>query len=267
MTVLEFLPQEDINRFIDKKAYDVIYYLLRKVAFSQPEVQNMNELSGIQITKEFLEDWIAQACGLQKKGAGNYPIDVYKNGEFGIDVKFLTTKVKIDGTFAKGDSNETSLSQNFKLVGVGLDQLFESKNHDEILKQWVLVLQDKINKPIKDFNLKEIYYFIFLRASNKIYLSIAKVNHAKLTKLSVRNATNTSVFVNNFLDPKYGNVKIYKSKKRMELRLTPLNLDNDNKLICWNFENFSPDIISLRDVVKNGGLKDHIDKQYKKFFS
>lgn len=266
MQVLEFLSKKDIEKFIDKDAYDVINYLLKKVAFSQPEVKDKSELSGIQITKEFLEDWIAQACDLKKKGAGNYPIDVYADKKYGIDVKFLTAKTNKNGEFLKTHSNETSLSQNFKLVGVSLDQMFEKKQHDEILSQWVKVLQTKLAKPVKDFQLGELFYFIFLRSGNKIYLSIAKVDYLKLKKLSVNKATATSIFVDNFIESKYGNVKIYKSKKRMELRLLPHNLQKDDKLICWDFENFYPDVISLKEIAKKGKLKKHIEEQYKKFF-
>ncbi len=266
MQVLEFLPKKEIEKFIDKNAYDVINYLLKKVAFSQPEVRDKSELSGIQITKEFLEDWIAQACDLKKVGAGNYPIDVYMDKKYGIDVKFLTTKTDSKGSFIKSHSNETSLSQNFKLVGVSLDQMFEKKEHKEILSQWVKVLQDKLKKPMKDFELKDLYYFIFLRSGNKIYLSIAKVDYLNLKNLSVNKATQTSIFVDNFIESKYGNVKIYKSKKRMELRLLPHNLQNDDKLICWDFENFYPDVLSLKEIARKGQLKKHIESQFKKFF-
>lgn len=266
LMVLKFLSKKDIEKFIDKEAYSVIEYLLRKVAFSQPEVKESLNLSGIQITKEFLEDWIAQACDLTKIGAGNYPIDVYEPNNFGVDVKFLTAKIKNDGSFTNSYSNETSLGQNFKDGGDGLDQLFKSKDYKNILKAWIKILNTKISIPIKDLKLKNIYYFIFIRAGNKISLSIAEVDTKNISKLKTNRSTNTSVFVQGFVDDEYGNVKIYKSKKRMELRLFPKKLEEDDKLVSWNFNNLYPDSVLLREVVKSKKIKEHAREQFKKFF-
>ncbi len=266
MKVLTFLSKKDIEKFIDEEAYGVIEYLLRKVAFSQPEVKDKSELSGIQITKEFLEDWIAQACNLTKVGAGNYPIDVYSKNKYGIDVKFLTAKINKNGDYTNSYSNETSLSQNFKIAGLDLDQMFASKKYENILLAWIKILEAKILIPINDFNLKKVYYFIFIRAGNKVSLAIADVNNKEIRNLKTNRSTDTSVFVQNFIEDRYGNVKIYKSKKRMELRVFPKALEEDNKLISWNFENFYPDIISLRDVVKDKKIEQHSKKQFKKFF-
>lgn len=264
--VLKFLSKKNIEKFIDKDAYSVIEYLLRKVAFSQPEIKDELNLSGIQMTKEFLEDWIAQACGLTKIGAGNYPIDVYEPNKFGVDVKFLTAKIKSDGRFTNSYSNETSLGQNFKDGGSGLDQLFKSKDYNKILNAWIKILEIKVAIPIKDLKLKKIYYFIFIRAGNKISLAIAEVDTKSISKLTTNRATTTSVFVQNFIEDKYGNVKIYKSKKRMELRVFPKRLEENGKLVTWDFENFYPDAISLRDVVKENKIDVHARAQFKKFF-
>jgi len=265
--VLKFSSKKDIEKFIDKDAFSVIEYLLRKVAFSQPEVKDEQDLSGIQITKEFLEDWIAQACDLTKIGAGNYPIDVYEPKKYGVDVKFLTAKIKSDGSFSNSYSNETSLGQNFKDGGANLDQLFKSKDYDNILKAWVEILNTKIAIPIKDFGLKKIYYFIFVRAGNKISLAIAEVDIKNISSITTNRSTDTSVFVQDFIDDKYGNVKIYKSKKRMELRVLPRQLEEDGKLVTWDFENFYPDSISLRDVVSKKKIDEHARGQFKKFFN
>ena len=264
--VLKFLPKKDIEKFIDKNAYGVIEYLLKKVAFSQPEVKDEQDLSGIQITKEFLEDWIAQACNLTKIGAGNYPIDVYEPNKYGIDVKFLTAKIKRDGSFSNSYSNETSLGQNFKGGGSGLDQLFKSKDYDNILKAWIEILNAKVAIPIKDLKLKKIYYFIFVRAGNKISLAIAEVDTKNISNLTTNRSTEKSVFVQDFVEDKYGNVKIYKSKKRMELRVFPRQLEEDEKLVTWDFENLYPDSISLRDVVEENKINEHAKGQFKKFF-
>jgi hypothetical protein len=264
--VLKFLDKKDIERFIDKDAYSVIEYLLRKVAFSQPEIKDKQNLFGIQITKEFLEDWIAQACNLTKIGAGNYPIDVFEPNSYGIDVKFLTAKINKSGSFTNSYSNETSLGQNFKDGGLSLDQLFESKDYNKILLAWIEILSTKMQIPVRDLKLKKIYYFIFIRAGNIISLAVADVKLADIAKLTTNRSTDTSVFVQGFIEAKYGNVKIYKSKKRMELRVFPKKLDEEDKLVTWNFENLYPDVVILRDIVKKKRIKEHAREQFKKFF-
>lgn len=264
--VINFLKKEEILKFVDPTANKVIHYLLKKVAFSQPEVLSSDYFSGMQITKEFLEDWMSQAFNLKKIGAGNYPIDIYKENSFGADVKFVTAKFEKDGRLKKSSSNETSLGQNFKDAGVNLDQMFEAHKYEEILESWLKIIFNKINKPIKDYKLKDIYYFIFIRGKNNIYFTIAKVNLKNLKKLKVSHSTSTSVHVENFIEPKYGKVQIYKSKKRMELRLYPHELEVSNNLITWDFKELYPDVANLREIFQNGKDKEHLSLQYKKFF-
>ena len=265
--VLDFLSVDEIRKIIDPTADKVIHYLLKKVAFSQPEVLDEKYLGGIQITKEFLEAWIAQACGLKKVGAGNYPIDVFLENTYGADVKFVTAKINSSGSLAKTQSNETSLGQNFADAGSDLDQMFEANRYDDILNKWILILQNKFDKPINKLGVKIIYYFIFIRGKNKIYLSIAKVNASVASSLKVRKGGKTSIHIDNFLDDKYGKVKIYKSKKRMELRMFPKNLEEDNLTVSWNFAELHPSVINLRDLVESGNIKEHVASEVNKFFS
>jgi hypothetical protein len=267
MYVVNFLSKEEATKLVDSKAYDVINYLLRKVAFSQPESYDVNDKnSDIQITKEFLEQWIAQACALKSIGSGNYPIDVYKENQYGIDVKFVSAKTDINGQLVSSQSNETSLGQNFQGFGKDLDQSFEKKEYGQILNGWINILKEKLNQPLKDLGLKVIYYFIFIRAGNKIHLAIAELNLNNLDNLTVKNSSSTSVFINNFINENYGNVKIYKSKKRMELRLYAKNLQTNNFLTTWDFKNLYPSAIPLRDIVGNNKLEYHINAEFKKFF-
>lgn len=265
--VLDFLGTDEIKKIIDPTADKVIHYLLKKVAFSQPELLDKEYLGGIQITKEFLEAWIAQACGLKKVGSGNYPIDVFLKNVYGADVKFVTAKTTSSGSLAKTQSNETSLGQNFADAGSDLDQMFKAEKYNDILNKWILILQNKFDRPISEFGLKSIYYFIFIRGKNKIYLSIAKVNPSAVSELKVRKGGKTSIHVDNFLDDKYGKVKIYKSKKRMELRMLPKNLEEDNLVISWDFLELYPSITNLRELVELGNIKEHISKEVRKFFS
>jgi hypothetical protein len=270
MFVLEFLKEKEINKIFDKEGRIVIDYLLKKVLFSQPEKLPGEKNGNIQMTKEFLENWVAQALDWKIIGSGNYPIDVYsKKNKIGADVKFLSTQVDEEGRFINGTSNETSLSQKFINTGKNLDQLFKSKNKKEILKGWIEILIKKNDIPIRDYNLKGVYYFIFIRGGDSINLAIAKVNRDIIPTIKISKITDTSAFISGYIDEKYGNVKIYKSKKRMELRCKAKNLEKDNLLIKWNFsqnlKNQKP--VKLRELVKNKNkFKIYISSKIKEFF-
>ena len=270
MEVLKFLKKSEIKKIFDEKSILVIEYLLKKVLFSQPELLSNQKQYNIQMTKEFLEQWVSQGLNWEIVGAGNYSIDVYSKIEkYGADVKFISAKVDKDNNFLSSESNETSLMQNFKNIGRELDQDFSNKDFNKILEGWKNILFIKINKPIKDHKLKGIYYFIFIRGGNSISLSIAKVNYHKIKDIRVSRITKTSAFIDGYINGRYGNVKIYKSKKRMELRCYAKNIEDDGLAIKWNFQKLLNDKgISLRDLVDNQKLfQNHIRKEIKRFFN
>jgi len=268
MNVLKFLNKDEIKKIFDSESIFVIEYLLRKVLFSQPELLPKQNNHNIQITKEFLEQWVAQGLNWEIVGYGNYPIDVYsKLLKVGADVKFVSATVDDDNNFTNKQSNETSLGQNFKDTGRELDQAFANEDFTKILKGWKSILKKKIDRPIKDYRLRIIYYFIFIRGGNSINLAIAKVDKLKIKNLKVSKTTKTSAFINGFIDSKYGNAKIYKSKKRMELRCFPKNIEKDNLLIKWNFKNLLINSgINLRKLVKNRiKFNSHVKKEINNF--
>ena len=218
MSVLTFLTKKEIEKIFDKDSKLVIEYLLKKVLFSQPELLPGEKDGNIQMTKEFLENWVAQALDWKIIGAGNYPIDIYSaKQKVGADVKFLSAKTDDDGNFINGTSNETSLSQKFKNAGKNLDQLFKKRKKKEILEGWTKILIEKNNIPIKDYSLDYIYYFIFIRGESSINLAITKINKELIPNIKISKLTETSAFISGYVDDRYGNVKIYKSKKRIEL--------------------------------------------------
>ncbi|TRZ78147.1 hypothetical protein D4R87_01280 [bacterium] len=270
MFVLEFLTKDEIEKIFDKDSKLVIGYLLKKVLFSQPELLPEESSRNIQMTKEFLENWVAQALGWEIIGAGNYPIDVYsKKDKIGADVKFLSAKTNNDGSFSNGISNETSLSQKFISTGENLDQLFKQRKKKAILDGWIDILVKKNNTPITDYGLNHIYYFIFIRGGSSINLAIAKVNEKLIPELKISKFTSTSAFISGYIDDKYGNVKIYKSKKRIELRCNPKKLENDELLIKWDFsENIQHQKpVKLREIIGDqDNFKKYISLQIKKFF-
>jgi len=270
MFVLEFLTKKEIKKIFDKDSRLVIEYLLKKVLFSQPELLPGEKDGNIQMTKEFLENWVAQALDWKIVGAGNYPIDVYsKKQKVGADVKFLSAKVNDKGEFMNGTSNETSISQKFKNAGKNLDQLFKRRKKKEILEGWTEILVEKNEIPIKDYRLTHIYYFIFIRGGNSINLAIAKVNKKLIPNIKISKLTDTSAFISGYVSDKYGNVKIYKSKKRIELRCIPKKLEQDNLLIKWDFDDNLKHQrpVRLRETVRNKNkFKKYISQKIKEFF-
>jgi hypothetical protein len=270
MYVLEFLNKKDIEKFFDNKSLKVVEYLLRKVLYSQPEVLPDQKKGYIQITKEFLEQWVAQGLGWKIVGSGSYPIDVYsKEKRIGADVKFMSVKVRENGEFSSEQSGETSLGQKFTGSGNELDQDFASKSYDKILNGWKFILKNKLKAPIRDYNIKNIYYFIFIRGGDTINLSIAKVNSGAIDRINVKNTTASSVFVDGFIDPKYGNVKIYKAKKRMELRCLPRSMNKDNLFVQWDFSKLvRREGVDLRLKVGDyGDFKKYVKRDLDSFFN
>ena len=76
--------------------------------------------------------------------------------------------------------------------------------------------------------INKIYYFFILRPGRQVegadfYFTGAVINLDNLHKIEVnkKKTTSKSVFLNYFIDNDYGNIKIYKAKKRLELRLNP----------------------------------------------
>ena len=158
MPILKFLPATEIEtKFFRPKTKDVIEYLLKKMLFSQPELGIDDKPQSVQITKEFLESWIAQGLNLRKIASGNYPIDVYsETGYYGIDVKFMS----VSNPLSKSKelmTNESSLLQNFKEGGIDLDMNFSQKQSDVILNKWKILLTQKMKRVTDIHSLKNIY--------------------------------------------------------------------------------------------------------------
>ncbi len=95
------------------------------------------------------------------------------------------------------------------------------------------------------------------------------MNKELILNIKISKLTDTSAFISGYIDDKYGNVKIYKSKKRIELRCIAKNLEKDNLLIKWNFsKNFKHQKpVRLRKIVGNKNkFKKYISQKIKEFF-
>lgn len=235
--VINPLNKEELLAFLDDKAKGIIKYFIVKSLFSQPEPKIGQRLLPIQIPKEHIEQWFTQALDVKPVGAGSFPVDIYNEREhWGADIKMLNIKVDPLGNVVNGDSGEASLGQNFSDDDINLDTLFHSRNFDEIKDKWIMLFGLKYEAMKLHYPLVEkIFYFFILRPGvqdigTDFYFTGAVLDFNKLPSVIVDQERTTlkSVFLKNFIAPGYGNTKIYKSKKRLELRINAKNwIEND----------------------------------------
>lgn len=260
--ILEPLSLDELVDIFDETSVSVLKYYMKKAILLQPETLLGQEPLPIQIPKEHMEQWILQAIGGESVGAGNYPVDLIKDG-CGFDIKMLSCKVDKNGELTNSDSGEASLAQKFTESGTNLDQLFIEKKYDQIVDSWIDVLQDKFNKVINERNLKKIYYIFVLRAKNTFYLCGTRVNIDQIKNLKVKKISGKSVFVDNLIDERYGNGKIYQSKKRLELRLKPSSWVDSGYVMTFpmGFKVNSANIRELIEKKEISELKNEICKK------
>jgi len=235
--ILRPLPKEEPNKFFSQHSLKVIQYFMNTSLFAQPEVYKEKESLPIQIPKEHLEQWFVQALQVESVGAGSYPIDILKPNEWGADVKMLSCKVDKNNTLTNGDSGETSLAQKFVGTGISLDDMFKNEQYQEIINGWTSIWKEKLVNVKADKNIDKVYYFFFLRGGTKesyicaFEVDIESIHTDTITKRDENIDIKQSVFLNGVIDEKYGNSKIYKAKKRLELRLKPKNLYDNGFLV------------------------------------
>jgi hypothetical protein len=265
MMVLNPLSIEELNNFFDDNAIKTIWFFIKKSLVSQPEKLNGQGDLPIHIPKEHIEQWVVQSLGVEPVGAGSYPIDV-KSDTWGADVKMLSCKVDERGNLENADSGETSLAQKFNdnnfSINQSLDELFRNRDFDVILDSWKKILVDKYRKVQEDFNISDIYYFFILRAGSTFYLCGIRVNLDELNQVfvDIERSTKTSVWIKNFLEDTLGHTKIYKSKKRLELRLRPKEWVKQNRVLTFS-TNFTQEHINIKELISSDSLSRYIDER------
>lgn len=263
--VLEPMSLFELQEIFDDAAIRVLKFFIRKSVFSQPERIPGQDYLPIQVPKEHIEQWVVQAIGAKPVGAGSYGVDVVKPGEFGADVKMLSCKMDRLGRITNSDSGETSLAQNFKDTGVSLDQLFKEERHQEIIDGWKEIIRNKLEKVKREQYVDKIYYIFVLRAGTSFKLCALKVNVDELENITSNHATSSSLFIDNYIGSEYGNIKIYKAKKRLELRLRPKYWTTHNLTLNFNL-NFDPEQVDIRKLVEEGKICEYEEKIIKNIF-
>ncbi|WP_291256139.1 hypothetical protein [Fusobacterium sp.] len=253
--VLRPLQLKELGGFFDDKAIKILRFQLEKSIIAQPERKDFTEEEqeeNLQIANTYLENWCVQALeNVVPVGAGSYPIDIIRDNTWGADIKGVSYKITKAKEVSNIESGEASLGQKFIEAGDNLDELFKKKEFKQIIEAWQKILKEKYDKVIQDKEIKKIYYFIFLKGVVGYYLCGTEViiNNLKNLCEDSENKRNSdkSVFLKNFIDKKYGSTKIYKSKKRLELRLRPKAWIDEGFCIKLPIPNYLP-AINLRET-------------------
>lgn len=257
------ISRGELLDIMDENANDIIKYFIRKSLFSQPEVLPGQLPRAAQIPKEHIEQWFVQALGATPTGAGSYPVDIYDTDKgWAADIKMLNAKV-LNGRLSNSDSGEASLGQKFVGPGVELDSLFNTGKFEEIRELWLDIIREKEYRVLRDIpGVTHIKYLFILRAESSFYLVGCNLNGNRLanTTVNMSRTTNKSVFLNGMIDPRLGNAKVYKAKKRLELRLRPKEWIDRGLFLEFktDFSSYEADLSSIDDL--DLFLETHFDR-------
>ena len=274
--VLEEVKIDELNQIFDVNSKKVFDYLLQRTVISYPEFLPGQNNTALYLEKKQCEQWIVQSLGLKPVGEGSYPIDGIKDKN-GFDVSSLALGQTPKTKKMNNQTGEKSLGQkfddeNFGEDGENLDGLFKSKDYDKIISAWRKILKKKWGDTIKDQKLENLYLInlISYKPEDKMFIFLLKINYEKLDIISEDRRTDKSVWVKNFIDPKIGDAKIYKSKKRLELRLKPIEFIKNKSYLEFKLENKIKSL-NLREAFENKDNKNKYlleeTKKFNEFFS
>ena len=273
--VLEEVTSNELNEIFDSSAKEVLNYLLQRCVISYPEFLPSQKDTALYLEKKQCEQWIVQALGLKPVGEGSYPIDGINDNK-GYDVSSLALNQSKKGKM-NSQTGEKSLGQKFSDENFGesddnLDSLFGSGNYDKIINAWKKILKKKWLQAIKDHKLENIYLvnLILYKPEKKLYIFLLKINHKNLEDVTKEKISDKSFFLKNFIDEKFGNAKIYKSKKRLELRLKPDQFLKNKSFLEFKIES-KVNSKNLREIFQNNKKREQYflneNKKFKKFFN
>lgn len=173
-----------------------------------------------------MEFIVQKALNGRNVSAGHSPIDIiidYNNKVIGIDVACLSLSPSSNMT------NEKSIMQTFN-AGNDLDTLFNNKQYNEITNKFTKALEIKLLTAMRTNQIDCFYYLIFISRGNKVFLSLYKINVKNIEKMQFDRAIQASIIIKKAINKNIGSLKIYKSKKRIELRLSKDVVRNSNTI-------------------------------------
>ena len=182
-------------------------YMAPRIGFYN--VTNKN----LYVEDEFSEYFLAKATNGIQIGNGHCPMDVKVPNGDGIDAMCVC----LNGN----QTNEKSIIQNFSESGKQLDGLFADKKDTEAIQLYMKDLKKKWANVKTDKGLNDLYYMCLTSTKTKVYFSTFKINPDLIDSVTTGGfrSSEKNILVNNFIDPIAGTVTLYKSKKRVELRL------------------------------------------------
>jgi len=192
---------------------------------SRIEYYNSTSTTNYNLEDGFIEYITTKAVGGKKVSDGNSPIDII-NEEYkiGLDITCLCCNSQ--------QTNEKSIMQNFSVSGNNLDTLFATEQLHEATYLYKKDYHRKMVQALKKYNLNNIYYLVYISIGSTIYLSLFKLNICAI--VNIRNSGLTlqkkSIIFLNFIDSRYGETKLYKSKKRLELRFNKKIIKTSNTI-------------------------------------
>ncbi len=204
---------------IEKMKDNITKYILPRESYYRKKNR------ALFIEDEFSEYFTADATNGTEIGSGSCGMDVKTGENQGIDAMCVIMN--------KNQSNEKSLIQNFKTSGADLDTLFKEKKDEDALKLYISQYSKKLEDVKKEKNLTDLFILAFVSTIKDVYLLCFKVNLENMKNVSsggfVNKQKDSCVNINvcNFINTSFGNVKLYKSKKRLELRLYPSILKSE----------------------------------------
>lgn len=83
-----------------------------------------------------------------------------------------------------------------------------------------------------------------------------EVNINELQNIKFSSAKSSSLFIDNFIDNSYGKIKIYKAKKRLELRLRPKYWVDHNMTLNFDL-NFHSSQVNIRNLIIEDKLEEY----------
>ena len=241
MNVLRRLSKSELEALFWENSKKIIDYFIKKSIFSQPERIEWQDILPIQIPKEHIEQWCVQSLWVKWIWAWSYPIDIFNDIDlWWADVKMVSAKTTKAWKMSWWDTWETSLAQKFEEIWNELDHYFKNKDYTSIKEKWLWIYEKKLSDVVKIKKLKNVYYFILIRWKDKLFIVWMEVilNNLDNTHVNLERTTKDSVFVSWFLDDDFWNTKIYKAKKRLELRLKAKKWIDEWDYIEFNLSNY-----------------------------
>lgn len=184
---------------------------------------------GLYIEDEFSEYWTAKATKGTEIGRGSGGMDVKAENGDGIDAMCVIMN--------RNGSNEKSLTQNFSVAGAQLDQLFEEGKDTDALGLFLTGYAEKIRKVREENSLKDLFILAFVSTTTDVHAVCFQLFEDRIlsaTSGGFVKGGDRNINANGFIDPSDGNVKLYKSKKRLELRLNRAVIASPHTVTLWS---------------------------------